>query len=228
MQRYLPVLLAAAILTACNPKIGDGLRKKDLTKDVEMVTDKGTLVIRLSDLTPVHRNNFLHLVKTHFYDGILFHRVINHFMVQAGDPATKITHAAATRTPEPATLPAEINAVLFHQKGVIAAARQGDDVNPLKASSSTQFYLVQGKTFTDAGLDSIETFRLKGRKLPIEHRAVYKTLGGTPHLDSNYTVFGNVVKGLATIDSIAVVPTNHDRPVENIKIIKARLVKRRV
>ncbi|MEO5683425.1 MAG: peptidylprolyl isomerase [Chitinophagaceae bacterium] len=225
-------LIIFICFTACNPKIGGGLRKKDLTKDVEMVTSKGTLVIRLSDLTPLHRTNFLQLVKRHYYDSILFHRVINHFMVQAGDPSSKNAKpAAALGNGGPAyTIPAEINPVLFHKKGVIAAARQGDNTNPKKASSGSQFYLVQGRVFTEAGLDSVETYRLKGIKLPATHRGIYKTLGGTPHLDSSYTVFGEVIKGLAVIDSIASVPTSGregaDKPLKEVRIISARLVKR--
>ena len=232
MIRYRTLFLALLLFTACNPKIGGGLRKNDLRKDVEMVTDKGSIVIRLSDLTPLHRNNFLQLVKQHYYDSLLFHRVINHFMIQAGDPASKNAKSAvALGSGGPShTIPAEINPVLFHKKGVIAAARTGDDVNPQKASSGSQFYLVQGRVFTDPGLDSVETFRLKGKKLPPAHRAVYKTIGGTPHLDSSYTVFGEVVKGLQVVDSIASVPTGGrqggDRPLRDVRIITARLVKR--
>jgi cyclophilin family peptidyl-prolyl cis-trans isomerase len=227
------LLVTIFFFAACNPRIGDGLRRNDLKKDVEMITDKGTVIIRLSDLTPLHRNNFLHLVKQHYYDSILFHRVINHFMVQAGDPVSKRAKPSVQLGDggPSYTIPAEFNAVLFHKKGVIAAAREGDDVNPKKASSGSQFYIVQGKVFTDAGLDSVETFRLKGRKLPAAHRDVYKTLGGTPHLDGNYTVFGEVITGLNIIDSIAVVPTSGkqggDRPLQDVKIIKARLIKRR-
>ena len=233
MAKYFMICLLLLFFTACNPKIGGGLRKNDIKKDVEMITDKGSLVIRLSDLTPLHRNNFLQLVKQHYYDSILFHRVINHFMIQAGDPASKnAAPSAILGNGGPSyTIPAEFNAVLFHKKGVIAAARQGDDTNPKKASSGSQFYIVQGRIFTDAGLDSVETFRLKGRKLPVTHRAVYKTLGGTPHLDSSYTVFGEVIRGLDTIDSIANMPTTGrqggDRPLHDIRIIKAQLIKRR-
>jgi len=232
-QLIITAIVSILFFVACNPKIAGGLRKHDLNKDVEMATDKGTMVIRLSDLTPLHRNNFLLLVKQHYYDSILFHRVINHFMIQAGDPNSKNARPAAQLGEGgPAyTIPAEINAELFHKKGVIAAARQGDDVNPKKASSGSQFYIVQGRIFTDAGLDSVETFRLKGRKLPVTHRSVYKTLGGTPHLDSAYTVFGEVVNGLDVIDSIAIVPTGGrqggDRPVQNVRILSARLVKRK-
>ncbi|HEU4633307.1 MAG TPA: peptidylprolyl isomerase [Flavisolibacter sp.] len=233
MYKLFVVLLLAATVASCNPQLANGLRVKDLTKDVEMITDKGTLVIRLSDSTPLHRDNFIRLVKQHYYDSILFHRVIQHFMVQAGDPNSKHGEAG-----EPLgnggpsyTIPAEIRASLFHKKGVIAAARLGDNVNPLKASSGSQFYLVQGKVFTDAGLDSLETFRLGGRKIPVAHREVYKTLGGTPHLDLNYTVFGEVISGISVIDSIAAVPTAHaqgsDRPIKDVRIIKMRLIKRK-
>lgn len=221
------------MIAACNPRLGNGLRKKDLWKDVEMVTDKGTMIIRLSDSTPLHRDNFLKLVKEGFYDSILFHRVIRNFMVQAGDPNTKHPKPGETYGdggPE-YTVPAEFRTSLYHKKGVVAAARSGDDTNPQKASSGAQFYVVQGKIFTDAGLDSVERFRLKGRKLPAAHRAVYKTLGGAPHLDQHYTIFGEVIKGLPVVDSIATVPTSGrdggDRPLQDVRIIKARLVKRK-
>jgi peptidyl-prolyl cis-trans isomerase B (cyclophilin B) len=233
MVKCFTAFVVLLFLTACNPKIGGGLRKNDLQKDVEMVTDKGTMVIRLSDLTPLHRNNFLQLVKQHYYDSILFHRVINHFMIQAGDPGSKNAKSAASlgNGGPSYTIPAEFNAALFHKKGAIAAARQGDDTNPQKASSGSQFYIVQGRVFTGAGLDSVEIFRLKGRKLPVTHRAVYKALGGTPHLDSSYTVFGEVIKGLDTVDSIATSATSGrqggDRPLHDIRIIKAQLVKRK-
>lgn len=203
------------------------IRKKDRKKDVMMVTDSGTIVLRLSDSTPLHRDNFIRLVKKGFYDSIAFHRVIRNFMIQAGNPLTKRPNAADDAG---YTLPAEIRASLFHKKGALAAARMGDDVNPEKRSSGSQFYIVQGKLFTPAGLDSVETFRLKGRKLPPEHRAVYQTLGGAPHLDQNYTVFGEVVSGLEVVDKIAATKTTGregaDRPLTDIRIIEAKLVKR--
>jgi cyclophilin family peptidyl-prolyl cis-trans isomerase len=234
MQKNLSILCAVLLLLACNPKIGNGLRSNDLQKDVELITSKGSMVIRLSDLTPLHRNNFLQLVKKHYYDGILFHRVIAQFMIQAGDPNSKNAKPGSILGEGgPAyTVPAEFNPVLFHKKGVIAAARQGDDQNPQKVSSGSQFYIVQGKIFSDAGLDSVETYRLKGHKLPAIHRSVYKTLGGAPHLDSSYTVFGEVVSGMPTIDSIAMQPTagrqRGDRPLQDVRIIKAKLRKRSV
>ena len=150
-------------------------------------------------------------------------------MIQGGDPGSR--HAKPGdllgEGGPPYTIPAEFRATLFHRKGVIAAAREGDAVNPQKASSGSQFYIVQGKKFTDAGLDSLETFRLKGRKIPAAQRPVYQTTGGTPHLDQNYTVFGEVISGLNVVDSIAAVKTDqNDRPVEDIKIVKARLIRR--
>lgn len=210
------------------------LKKKDRKRDVLMTTSMGDITIRLSDSTPLHRDNFLLLVKKGFYDSVIFHRVIHNFMIQAGDPTTK-----NIPTSQPAgmggpgyTIPAEFIPSLFHKKGVIAAARMGDDVNPKKESSGSQFYLVQGRVFTDEGLDSVETFRLKGRKLPLQHRMVYKTLGGTPHLDQNYTVFGEIVNGIEVVDAIAAVNTIKDpptpnRPVRDVRIIKTKLVKRK-
>jgi cyclophilin family peptidyl-prolyl cis-trans isomerase len=209
------------------------VKKKDRKRDVLLQTSMGDITLRLSDSTPLHRDNFLKLVKQRFYDSILFHRVINNFMVQAGDPNSK---TAAVGKPLGGggpgyTVPAEFRTSLFHKKGALAAARQGDEVNPQKASSGSQFYISQGKKFTDGGLDSLETLRLKGRKILTEHREVYKNLGGTPHLDQSYTVFGEVVNGIEVVDKMAAVPTSRgadkDRPLEDVKIIKAKLVKRK-
>lgn len=233
MKRIFYFLIFTLIFFSCNPKLSTGLRKKDLRKDVRIETTMGTMVVRLSDSTPLHRDNFLKLVKQHYYDSILFHRVINHFMIQAGDPDSKRAEAGKQlgEGGPTYTIPAEFRPTLFHKKGVIAAARTGDDVNPQKASSGSQFYIVQGKVFTEAGLDSVETYRLKGRKLPAEHRAVYKTLGGTPHLDQGYTVFGELVSGFDVLDSIAAVPTSGrqggDSPLKDVRIIKISLVKRK-
>ncbi|MFT3949792.1 MAG: peptidylprolyl isomerase [Agriterribacter sp.] len=224
-------LVTVILFIGCNPKIADGVRKKDIIKDVEMITDKGNIYIRLSDSTALHRNNFLKLAKQHYYDGILFHRVIQHFMIQAGDPQSK-NAAAGIKLGEGDlgyTIPAEFNPSLFHKKGVIAAAREGDDINPQKASSAAQFYIVQGMIFSEEGLDSLEKTRLNGKIIPRVRRAVYTTIGGTPHLDGNYTVFGEVIKGLETVDSIAATPVNRklgNRPLQDIHIKKVRLIKR--
>ena len=231
MKHILLLFWFAAVWMGCSPQLGEGLRRKDVEKDVAIITDRGTMIIRLSDSTPLHRNNFVKLVKRHYYDGILFHRVIQHFMIQAGDPNSKgaAVEKALGNGDLGYTIPAEFRPTLFHHKGVIAAAREGDLINPQKASSATQFYIVQGKIFNDAGLDSVETFKSGGRKIPASQRKVYLTIGGTPHLDQNYTVFGAVIQGLAVIDSIAAVPVNPgigNRPVEDVKIIRARLIKR--
>lgn len=207
------------------------LSKKDRKRDVELVTTKGTIRLRLDNATPLHRDNFLQLVKSGFYDGLLFHRVIGSFVIQAGDPDSRNARpgqALGNGGPK-YTIPAEFRPQLFHKKGVLAAARLSDKENPQKRSSGSQFYIVQGRRYTDAGLDSVETYRLK-RKLPAAHRLAYKTVGSTPHLDQNYTVFGEVVKGLDVVDRIAAEPTSRkpaDRPVKDVRIIKAQLVKRK-
>ena len=217
---------------SCNPKLTNGLYRNDLKKDVAIETTKGTIIVRLSDSTPLHRDNFLKLVKQHYYDSILFHRVMQNFMIQAGDPGSKRAPAGiplGNGGPE-YTVPAEIRATLFHKKGVLAAARAGDDENPKRASNGSQFYIVKGRIHTDISLDSVETYRLKGRKIPLAHREVYKTIGGSPHLDQSYTIFGEVVSGLNVVDSIAAVPVSkaadRDRPLMNVRISKMKLVKR--
>lgn len=230
MKRILAIVIIAA-LASCTPS--KEVTKKDYKKDVLLETSMGSITVRLSDMTPLHRDNFIKLVKQNYFDGLLFHRVINHFMIQGGDPDSR---NAAPGKPlgdggPNYTIPAEFNPLLFHKKGVIAAAREGDDVNPTKASSASQFYLTQGKVFTDAGLDSLERGRLKGKKIPENYRAIYKTIGGVPHLDGNYTVFGEVVKGIDVIDKIAAVPTSKgtdkDRPLQDVKIIKVKMIKRK-
>lgn len=233
MHRLLLLFNVLVLAVSCNPRLGNGLRKNDRRRDVEIITDKGTMLVRLSDSTPQHRDNFLKLVKQGFYDSILFHRVIRNFMVQAGDPNSKTARPGqdlGDGGPE-YTVPAEFRTTLFHKKGVIAAARSADAVNPARASSGAQFYIVQGRVFSEVSLDSVERFRLKGRRLPEAHRTVYKTLGGAPHLDQNYTIFGEVIKGLHVIDSIGNIPTSGreggDRPLQDVRIIKARLVKRK-
>jgi peptidyl-prolyl cis-trans isomerase B (cyclophilin B) len=223
------LIFSLFIVTTASAQKEVKLKKKDRKRDIEMVTTEGTIVLRLSDSTPLHRDNFLRLVKSKYYDSVLFHRVIKNFMIQGGDPNSKqaIAGQALGNGGPDYKIPAEFRPTLFHKKGMLAAAR---DNNPEKASSGSQFYITQGKVFTDAGLDSVEIFRLNGRKIPAYQREVYKTLGGVPHLDQNYTVFGEVVKGLNVVDSIAAQPTSKtppDRPEKDIRIIKARLIKRR-
>lgn len=209
------------------------VKKKDRRRDVLMQTTMGDIVIRLSDSTPLHRDNFLKLVKVGYYDSVLFHRVIKDFMIQAGDPNSKRAPAGQSlgNGGPGYTVPAEFRTSLFHKKGVIAAARMGDNVNPEKASSGSQFYIVQGKTFTSGELDTVEIFRLNGRKIPAVQRAVYTTIGGTPHLDQGYTVFGEVLKGLNIVDKIAAVQTSRaqdrDRPLQDVRIVKMKLIKRK-
>ncbi|MCQ2295328.1 MAG: peptidylprolyl isomerase [Bacteroidales bacterium] len=177
------------------------------------------MVVKLYNETPNHRDNFLKLVKDGTYNDLLFHRVINQFMIQGGDPNS--------RTAKPGqmlgdgelgyTLPAEFVPGLFHKRGALAAARQGDDVNPQKASSSCQFYLVQGNVWTPDRLAMMES--RMGRKFTDEQVKCYTSIGGTPWLDGEYTVFGEVVEGLDVIDKIAAVTCDPmNRPIEDVKM----------
>mgnify|MGYP005812151115 CR=1 FL=1 len=232
MRTLLTTCIALLTLSCALGQQQAKLKKTDRKRDVLLHTTMGDITVRLSDSTPLHRDNFLRLVKSGYYDSVLFHRVINRFMIQSGDGDSKRAPAGQPlgNGGPGYTVPAEFRTTLFHRKGVIAAARESDDVNPQKASSGSQFYLVQGRVFTEGALDSLEKNRLK-RKLPAEHREVYKTIGGTPHLDQNYTVFGEVVSGLDVIDRIAATPTSkgpdRDRPIEDVRILKASLVKRK-
>ena len=193
-------------------------------KRLKIVTTAGTIEVELYDQTPKHRDNFLKLAHHRFFDSTLFHRVIPHFMIQGGDPSSKRA-AAGVQLGEGDvgyTIPAEFDTAIFHERGVLAAAR---DDNPAKASSGCQFYIVQGKTYTDAELDNLERTRLKGRKIPWSHRQVYKTKGGTPWLDMNYTVFGKVISGMNVVDAIAAVKTDqNNRPISDVRILTVRVV----
>jgi peptidyl-prolyl cis-trans isomerase B (cyclophilin B) len=183
-------------------------------------TTLGNIQIKLYEQTPLHKKNFEKLVAEHFYDGVLFHRIIAGFMIQTGNPATKVATTGETSNIDlDYTLAAEFVPEHFHKKGVLAAARIGDAVNPEKRSSSSQFYIVQGRTYTDAELDQIED-RLQ-IKFSEFQRETYKTIGGTPFLDQNYTVFGEVIEGLDVVDAIASIPTEPgDVPTMDIRILR--------
>jgi peptidyl-prolyl cis-trans isomerase B (cyclophilin B) len=207
-----------------------GCRQKETY--VVMETTMGTIELKLYDETPLHRDNFVKLVKENAFDSLLFHRVIQDFMIQGGDPDSK--HAAPGvllgEGDRPYTLPAEfrLEQGIYHRRGVIASAREGDDVNPEQRSSAMQFYIVWGKIFDDEGLDKVQERldqRTGGRvRLTPEMREVYKTVGGTPHLDGQYTVWGEVVDGLDVVDAIQRVPTDaNDRPLEDVRILRAYL-----
>lgn len=232
-MKKIGLLLAGCFfaMTTLQAQTDSTVRKKDRKRDVLLQTSMGDITIRLSDSTPLHRDNFLKLVKMHYYDGILFHRVIKDFMVQAGDPNSKTAKPGEMLgTGGPGyTIPAEIKPSLFHKKGVIAAARLGDNANPQRASSGSQFYLAQGKSYTDAELDMMDKARPDSLKITPEQRQAYKTSGGIPHLDHAYTVFGEIVSGLEVVDKIAAVTTNRrtNRPEQDVSIISARLVKRK-
>ncbi|QNK62831.1 peptidylprolyl isomerase [Pedobacter sp. PAMC26386] len=192
---------------------------------IKIKTAQGECIIMLYNKTPQHRDNIVKLVKKGFYDGALFHRVISSFMIQGGDPDSKNASAGKELGNGDVgyTIPAEFRDSLFHKKGVIAAAR---DDNPLMASSGCQFYLVQGKKFTDAQLDSMEVKRLKF-KIPQWEREIYKTMGGVPHLDKKYTVYGEVVSGISLIDTIATEKTDaNNRPLMDVRM-NITLLKRR-
>lgn len=199
---------------------------KTKTFYVRITSPKGEIIVKLYNETPKHRDNFVKNVKKGVYNGTLFHRVISEFMIQGGDPDSKNAKPGAILGNGGLgyTVPAEFNPDLFHKKGALAAARDG---NLEKASSSTQFYLVQGRIFSDDELNRIEQSSLQGGKIPLPMRQIYKTIGGTPHLDQNYTVFGEVVRGLDKIDSIASAEKDgNDRPTVDIPV-KITLLKKR-
>lgn len=191
--------------------------KKMAGTRVMIMTDSGNMVIRLYDSTPLHRDNFIAKVKEGFYDSLLFHRVMSGFMIQGGDPNSKHAQPGEMLGMGSAPgdrIPAEFRPTLFHKKGVLAAARDG---NPEKASSNCQFYIVQGKKMTDQELDNMGM--QTGNPMPAAQKLAYKTLGGTPFLDQNYTVYGEVEIGMNVIDKIASVPTAPgDRPLTDVRM----------
>ncbi len=217
MKNYFTIMLCLCFISAFSAK--------PKHQYVKIKTDQGECIIKLYNETPQHRDNFIKLTKKGTYNGTIFHRVIKNFMIQGGDPDSK-TATKGSLLGEGTigyTVPAEFNESLFHKKGVLAAAR---DDNPEKASSGSQFYLVQGKIFTDEQLDILEKKRLKF-KIPVWQREVYKTIGGSPHLDQNYTVYGEVVKGIDMIDKIAILETDgNNRPLTDVKVTVSILKRR--
>ena len=277
-NKILIICLAFIALTACNAgskrQTNHHMENEKRTL-VKLETTMGNITVALYNETPKHRDNFIKLVKEGVYDSTLFHRVIKQFMIQAGDPDSKNASDTAMLGSGDVgyTIPAEFNPKFFHKKGVLAAARQGDDVNPEKASSGCQFYIVTGRKFTEPQLlgmenkineqreealfDSLarqhmkeiykmrkagdnagllelqDTLEAQARELADkeekfrftpEQIKAYSTIGGAPHLDGSYTVFGEVTEGMEVVDNIEIAKTNRaDRPIENIRILKASI-----
>ena len=277
-NKILLIFLAFIALTACNAgskrQTNHHMENEKRTL-VKLETTMGNITVALYNETPKHRDNFIKLVKEGVYDSTLFHRVIKQFMIQAGDPDSKNASDTAMLGSGDVgyTIPAEFNPKFFHKKGVLAAARQGDDVNPEKASSGCQFYIVTGRKFTEPQLlgmenkineqreealfDSLarqhmkeiykmrkagdnagllelqDTLEAQARELADkeekfrftpEQIKAYSTIGGAPHLDGSYTVFGEVTEGMEVVDNIEIAKTNRaDRPIENIRILKASI-----
>lgn len=207
---------------------------------VRLTTNKGEIVVRLYDQTPLHRDNFVKLTKEGYFNGILFHRVINDFMIQSGDPDSKERVAGklyGNGGPKK-NIPAEFIPELFHKRGALAAAREGDASNPFRESSGSQFYIVEGKIQSEELLSGAEKkINDRNRALgnegkyiyPENVRDYYKKFGGTPHLDTQYTVFGEVVSGMDVVFTISDVKTDsNDRPIDDIFIISAKAFKKRV
>ena len=269
--------LILCCITACtgNQKKNNNMANDNATL-VKIETTMGDITVKLYDETPKHKENFIKLVKEGMYDSTLFHRVIKNFMIQAGDPTSKTASATDTLGSGDVgyTIPAEFNPKFFHKRGVLAAARQGDDVNPNKESSGCQFYIVTGRKFSEAQMINMENqmnearldtvFQALARKHmkeiykmrkandmeglmelqdSLENQArkevakepalkftpeqikAYTTVGGAPHLDGNYTVFGEVVDGMNVVAEIETAKTNRqDRPTQDIRILKATVV----
>ena len=277
-NKILLICLAFIALTACSAgskKQTNHHMENEKRTLVKLETTMGNITVALYNETPKHRDNFIKLVKEGVYDSTLFHRVIKQFMIQAGDPDSKNASDTAMLGSGDVgyTIPAEFNPKFFHKKGVLAAARQGDDVNPEKASSGCQFYIVTGRKFTEPHLlgmenkineqreealfDSLarqhmkeiykmrkagdnagllelqDTLEAQARELADkeekfrftpEQIKAYSTVGGAPHLDGSYTVFGEVTEGMEVVENIEIAKTNRaDRPVENIRILKASI-----
>ncbi len=233
-QNKLALLLSLLILSfSCTTtRMGSQREQKVLVE-----TTEGNITLKLYNETPLHRNNFIKLVKTKKYDGLLFHRVIDKFMIQGGDPDSKnATKDASLGNGDVGyTIPAEIRTPkIYHKYGALAAARESDEVNPTKASSGIQFYIVVGKKFTKEELLKTEKGKISryghsnDSTYKYSDKAIedYTTVGGTPHLDGNYTVYGEVLSGMPIVEKISKAKTNsEDRPVNDIRIIKMKLIR---
>ena len=226
MKHYLPLLL----LLSCMATYHVAQAQSQPRPEVLLETTEGNIRIAIYHATPRHRDNFLRLVDEHFYDSLLFHRVISNFMIQAGDPDSRHAEPGAELgegdlgyTIEPEFRLPDI----YHRRGVVAAAREGDDVNPERRSSACQFYIVCRKTLSTATLKQvqlrIDTLTNNQVKLTPEQISTYRRIGGTPHLDGQYTVFGEVVEGMDVVDRIQRKDTDdNDRPVYDVRILRAR------
>ncbi len=194
---------------------------------VEMQTSKGRIVLLLYDDTPLHRDNFIKLINENVFDGLLFHRVIKGFMIQGGDPDSKNAKPGQMLGEGDLgyTIPAEFRSNLINKRGALCAARQGDDVNPKKESSASQFYIVQGRKWNDVEMNMME--QRFGKKYSAEQRKIYAEEGGAPHLDGDYTVFGEVVEGMEVVDAVSALKTDPlDRPLEDVRIQSVKVIKK--
>lgn len=228
-MKHLILLLA----TLLSPFHGMAQVLDTLRHEVVLETSMGNVRIVLHNETPLHRDNFLKLVREGYYDGNLFHRVISSFMIQTGDSTSRHAQPGAPAgdySPD-YTLPAEIRyPALYHHRGAVAAARESDDVNPEHRSSASQFYIVYGRRFNEDMLDQVQAQLDKATKgkvtIPPALREAYYKKGGTPHLDGQYTVFGEVVEGMDVVQAIQNVETDaHDRPLQDVRILRAVVVK---
>ncbi len=225
MKKNIYLFLGIILLFASCSKSIYNPKSPEYSPIVELETTFGNIEIQLYATTPLHRDNFVKLVKKGYYDSLLFHRVINKFMIQGGDPDSKNAPASQMlgNGGPGYTIPAEFVDSNLHIKGALAAARMGDGVNPKRASSGSQFYLVQGQKVKQDMLDMVQN--RNNIKYTDAQKKAYKELGGTPHLDGAYTVFGRVIKGLEIIDEIAKQPTGAgSRPVKDI-LMKIRIKK---
>lgn len=218
MKKLLLTLLSLCLLTAAWAG-----KNKANPNTVVIETEYGNITLVLYDNTPKHRDNFIKLANEGFFDSTLFHRVIPQFMIQGGDPDSKKAAAGAMLGNGDVgyRIDAEINDTNFHQYGAVAAAR---DNNPNKSSSGCQFYIVVGKKFTGEQLDGMS--KQNGRNYTPAQREVYNTIGGTPHLDGNYTVFGQVIEGMDVVEKIVAEPRNNmDRPNKDMRMLKVYVPK---